>query len=65
MQEQLPTAEVITLPSGGSIAGLPGSHGPGTYLVDWLERTIRHIENVLSESAPTQEAVEPTPENTL
>lgn len=39
MPEQQPTTETVTLASAGSIPGIPGQHGPGTYLVDWLKRT--------------------------
>lgn len=33
--------EEVYLPSSGYIPGLPGNHGPGWYLVDYVERTIR------------------------
>ncbi len=32
--------EQVILPSSGSVAGIPGHHGPGSYMVDWQERTI-------------------------
>lgn len=32
-------AEETTLHSPGPIPGIPGDHGPGTYLVNWQERT--------------------------
>jgi hypothetical protein len=32
--------ESITLPSTGSLPGIPGSHAPGAYIIDWETRTI-------------------------
>lgn len=62
--EEKPTTETITLPVGGSIAGVPGHHAPGTYLVDWLKREITPVVQVVEEEiarvkkkvAPVQEA---------
>ena len=31
----------VYLASSGNIPGLPGNHGPGLYLIDYEERTIR------------------------
>lgn len=42
----------ITLPSAGSLPGIPGSHAPGVYLVDYETRTIR----LKDEPAPVEEA---------
>lgn len=33
--------EPVYLESSGNIPGLPGNHGPGWYLIDYEERTIR------------------------
>lgn len=41
--------EIIHLPSAGSIPGIPGSHGPGAYVVNWGERTIKRLEDHLAE----------------
>lgn len=35
-----PTTQIVTLPTGGSIPGIPGSHGPGRYIINWIERTL-------------------------
>ena len=40
------------LVSSGSIPGLPGNHGPGWYLIDYEERTIR--------PKPIEQGVSPT-----
>lgn len=55
--------ERISLPSAGSIPGIPGSHGAGEYLVDWEARTVRPFEEAPTEQpAPaTEVAPEPTP----
>jgi hypothetical protein len=37
------TTEEVLLPSAGSIPGIPGSHAPGRYLVNWVERTATRI----------------------
>lgn len=48
MSEEKPTQEIITLHSGGPIAGIPGGHvGPGTYVVDWVARTITPLAPVV------------------
>lgn len=49
--------EEVTLHSAGAIPGIPGSHGPGRYLVNWLERTISPIveaveKEIAKESQP-------------
>lgn len=46
------TLERITLHSPGPIPGIPGEHAPGTYYVDWQERT---ITPVILESLPVAE----------
>lgn len=51
----MPDKEIISLPSGGSIPGIPGSHGPGTYEVDWAARTVRRVVD----GVPVDEAQEP------
>lgn len=69
MQEQQPATEIIHLPTAGSIPGIPGSHGPGRYIINWVERTIaplvdaaesvvEHVEEALhpEESAPAPDA---------
>jgi hypothetical protein len=33
--------EEVFLASSGNIPGLPGNHGPGWYLIDYVERAIR------------------------
>lgn len=50
MPDEKPTTDTITLPVGGAIAGIPGSHhAPGTYLVDWLKREITPVVQVVEE----------------
>lgn len=66
-EEAKPTTQTVSLPSGGSIPGIPGEHGPGTYLIDWINRTIERIENALrpepiSTEAPVEQPAEPSPE---
>src|SRR5690349_14629923 len=41
--------DIIHLPSAGSIPGIPGSHGPGAYVINWAERTLKRLEDVLDE----------------
>ena len=54
----------ITLHSAGSLPGIPGSHAPGTYLVDYEARTIRlkdelsPVEEAPAETAATSEEAE-------
>lgn len=45
MSEEPTQPTTVHLPSGGSIPGIPGEHGPGTYLVDWIKRTIQRVED--------------------
>jgi hypothetical protein len=57
------TTETVALPTGGSIPGIPGSHGPGTYLIDWLARTITPVvQAVEAEIARVEEAIHPSAE---
>lgn len=42
--------EEIHLPSAGSIPGIPGSHAPGHYLVDWIARTATPIVEAVEEA---------------
>lgn len=64
MPEEAPTTEEATLHSAGPIPGIPGSHGPGRYLIDWLTRTITRIEDDLaptkSEPVPAENTAAPT-----
>ncbi len=68
--------EQITLVTPGSLPGIPGYHAPGTYLVDYTERTLRTLENApidelaqaempgdapMSSSEPAQETVVASP----
>lgn len=54
--------EYVTLPSGGSIPGIPGSHGPGRYIIDWIERTLTPVvDAVEGEIAHIEEAIHPEP----
>lgn len=73
--EEKPTTETVALPTGGSIPGIPGDHGPGSYIIDWLARTITpvvqaveaeiaHIEDVIHPAAEVA-PVEPSPVETL
>lgn len=71
--EEKPAIETITLPTGGAIPGIPGHHGPGAYLVDWLERTatpiihaieaaVERAEQDIQPEAEQPALTEPTPE---
>jgi hypothetical protein len=54
----------ITLPTGGSLPGIPGDHAPGSYLVDYDLRTIRPVPLVEDTSGPTEplpDLTQPTP----
>lgn len=62
-QERSPIEEIV-LHSAGSIPGIPGSHGPGRYLVNWLERTISPIvdaveKEIAKETQPEAEEEAP------
>jgi len=52
--------EEITLHSPGPIAGLPGHHAPGRYLVNWITREIMPIvdaiEHVADEIKPKKKS---------
>jgi hypothetical protein len=39
-------SEIVTLLTSGSIPGIPGEHGPGTYSVDYEARTIEPVDLV-------------------
>lgn len=59
-EEEKPTTETVALPTGGSVPGIPGSHGPGTYLIDWIERTITPVVTAVeTEVAHIEEAIHP------
>ena len=47
--------EIVTLYSAGSIPGIPGDHGAGTYLVDWNERSITPVQ---PQGIPTEPLVQ-------
>jgi hypothetical protein len=53
--------EEITLLAPGSLPGIPGTHAPGTYLVDYTARTIRE-KPVQDAPAPVQEIAPPVEE---
>ena len=44
--------EDVIIHSPGAIAGVPGDHAPGMYLIDWEERTVtfQGNKNVSQES---------------
>lgn len=48
-EEVKPTAETVVLPTGGSIPGIPGSHGPGRYFIDWIARTLTPVVDIVEE----------------
>ena len=49
-----PMSEIITLPTGGSLPGIPGGeYAPGVYEVDWEARTLTPVV----QAAPTPEPV--------
>lgn len=58
MQEQQPSTETVTLATAGPIPGIPGTHGPGTYLVNWLERTITPVVNAVENAIQHVEEME-------
>jgi len=47
--------EELVLHSPGAIPGIPGEHGPGVYLVDYDERTIKPKE---ASAAPATEVLD-------
>lgn len=51
-----PTTEIVQLHTAGSVPGIPGSHGPGRYLVNWLTREITpivdEVEQVVEDIMP-------------
>lgn len=53
IKESQPAEETIILHSPGPIPGIPGDHGPGTYLVNWQDRTITPIQSPETASAET------------
>lgn len=54
--------EQVYLPTGGSVPGIPGSHGPGRYIIDWIERTLTPVVDVIEgEIAHIEEAIHPEP----
>lgn len=62
----MPDIEEIPLPNGGSIPGIGGGPlGPGRYCVNWIERTIKLIEEDLmpSQAVPLQIAQQPVTQN--
>lgn len=64
MPDETPTTEEVTLPTGGSLPGIPGTHGPGRYLIDWAARTIRRVEEAIEHLvevvAPVEQTTAPT-----
>lgn len=59
-EQQQPTTEIVHLPSGGSIPGIPGTHGAGRYVVDWIERTIAPVVDAVESAAEhAEEAIHP------
>lgn len=51
MPEEKPATEEVYLPSGGPVAGIPGHHAPGRYLIDWLKRTITPVVDEVEQLA--------------
>lgn len=51
MSDEKPTVEYVTLPTGGSIPGIPGTHAPGRYTIDWLERTLTPVVDAVEQVA--------------
>lgn len=49
------TEEEVYLPSSGNIPGLPGNHGPGWYLIDYENRTIRPKPIEVVDALPAEE----------
>jgi len=56
MPDDTPATETITLTSPGAIPGIPGWHGPGSYIVDWEARTITPVAPETPEEPSTEEA---------
>lgn len=58
-EEAKPT---VVLPTGGSIPGIPGTHAPGRYIIDWVERTLTPVvDAVEGEIVHVKEAIEHKP----
>jgi hypothetical protein len=62
MVKEHSVSEIIHLPSAGCLPGIPGQHGAGVYVVDWLERTIKRLEDHLAEEEAKQAGALPKPE---
>lgn len=58
-EEAKPTIEIVHLPTGGSIPGIPGTHAPGRYIIDWIKRTLTPVVDIVeSEIARVEETIE-------
>lgn len=56
MSDGTPNLEVVYLPTGGPIPGIPGGPlGPGGYIINWDDRTV-----LPSSQNPDQQIIEPT-----
>ncbi len=55
--------QFLILPHTGSLPGIPGSHGPGTFVIDWQERTLHEassLEEYVQSLVSAQADEEPT-----
>lgn len=55
--------EFVLLHDSGSIPGIPGSHGRGSYVIDWQERAI-HPAASLEDYVQSLESAQPDEEST-
>lgn len=62
MPEEAKPTEYVTLPTGGSIPGIPGQHGPGRYVIDWIERTLTPVVDAIEAEVAHVEAPAPVEE---
>lgn len=46
--------KIETLPSGGALPGIPGDHAPGTYFVNYLERSIITLDEYNASLVPVE-----------
>lgn len=61
-EQTKPTTETVTLPTGGSVPGIPGTHGPGRYIVNWIERTLTPLEHAVENVVEhVEQAIEKKP----
>src|SRR5690242_15759639 len=54
--------QFLILPHTGSLPGIPGSHGPGTYVIDWQTRTLHEASSLEAYLASLNDASVASPD---